>query len=282
MRNLISGVRNDGPFFGHTDAFRWHTTPLLNQVRYYLGARPLSKPIDVRLHGTFPVWLRPLTSDYSAYRQIFREREYANVDEAEQVEFVLDCGANVGLASIYFLQRFPRARVLAVEPDPENVAMCRRNLAPYGERAMVLQAGVWSHSTRLAVLQSPFGAAEKWGVRVRPFSIGDPAETSVDAYDIPALMAHAGVQKVDVLKIDIERSELEVFSSTHERWLPSVRNLVIELHGEDCARAFFRALEHYEYRLSHRGDLTYCLDLKPRSTGFAERDIAATRQLRMG
>lgn len=280
--NLISGVRDDGPFFGYRDALRWHVTPLLNQIRHYAGAPLRSAPVDVRLHGNFPVWLRTLTSDYAAYRQIFREREYANVENLEDVEFVLDCGANVGLASIYFLRRFPRARVLAVEPDPENFAMCRRNLAPYGERAMVLQAGVWSHSTRLAVLQSRFGAAEKWGVQVRPFRSDDPAEAAVDAYDIPALMEYAGVRKVDLLKLDIERSELEVFSSSQDQWLPAVRHLVIELHGEDCERAFFPALEPYDYRLSHRGDLTYCLDLKPRSPGFSARDAAAGRQLRTG
>jgi hypothetical protein len=130
---------------------------------------------------------------------------------------------------------------------------------------MLLQAGVWSHRTRLAVVPSQFGASEKWGVQVRPFRGGDPADTAVDAYDIPALMEYAGIRKVDVLKLDIERSEMEVFSAGTERWLPSVRNLVIELHGEDCERAFFPAMEQYEYRLAHRGDLTYCLDLKERA-----------------
>jgi FkbM family methyltransferase len=280
IRNLISGVRDDGPFFGYAGAFRWHATTVLNQVRYYLGARPRLMPIGMRLNGAFRIWLRPGTSDYAAYRQIFREREYADVDGAEQgagqVEFILDCGANIGLASIYFLHRFPRARVLAVEPDPENIEMCRRNLAPYGSRATVLQGGVWSNSTRLTVLPSRFGAGEKWGVQVRPFHSGDPEDSAVDAYDIPALMAYAGTRKVDLLKIDIERSELEVFSSAHERWLPSVRNLVIELHGEDCEQVFFPAMKHYEYRLSHRGDLTYCLDLKEKSSSIVRTGALTT------
>jgi hypothetical protein len=79
-----------------------------------------------------------------------------------------------------------------------------------------------------------------------------------------ALTAYAGVQGMEVLKIDIGRSERD------ERWLPGVRSLVIELH---CTRAFFPAMEHYEYRLSHRGDLTYCLDLKERSSGLYPRTL---------
>jgi FkbM family methyltransferase len=263
LGHLITGVREDGPLMGHGGAFRFHARTVWNQVRYYAGASPLLTPIEVRLESVSAVTLRPMTSDYRAFRQIFREREYSILDDARQVEFILDCGANVGLASVYFLNRFPRARVLAVEPDPENVAICRRNLAPYGDRATVLQAGVWGCSTKLTVVPSPFGPAEKWGVQVRAFRAGDPVENTVEAWDIPALAAHAGVKKVDILKIDIERSEMEVFASSPERWLPGVRNLVIELHGEDCSQAFFAGMEHCEYRLAHRGDLTYCLDMKP-------------------
>lgn len=263
--NLISGVREDGPYMGHGGAFRFHARNLWNHIRSYTGASPISTPIEVVVRGSSHVTLRPLTSDYRAFRQIFREREYASLDDTEQVDFILDCGANVGLASVYFLNRFPRARVLAVEPDPENVAQCRRNLAPYGDRVKVLQAGVWGQTTKLTVVPSAFGPEEKWGVQVRPFRVGDPPEHAVEAWDIPALIAHAGVKKVDILKIDIERSEMAVFAASPERWLPQVRNLVIELHGDDCSRAFFAGMEHCEYRLAHRGDLTYCLDMKPKA-----------------
>jgi hypothetical protein len=53
-----------------------------------------------------------------------------------------------------------------------------------------------------------------------------------------------------------------LFSSSPEIWLPHVRNLVIELHDEECSRVFFSALARYDYRLLSRGDLTYCLDLR--------------------
>jgi FkbM family methyltransferase len=280
--NLITGVREDGPLMGRVGAFRFHVRTLLNQARYYAGAGPVLKPIQVRLAGASAVTLRPMTSDYDAFRQIFRDREYASLDDTEQVEFILDCGANVGLASIYFLNRFPRARVLAVEPDPENVAICRRNLAPYGARATVLQAGVWGCATKLTVVPSPFGANEKWGVQVRPFCAGDSVESAVEAWDIPALIAHAGVKRVDILKVDIERSEMEVFASSPERWLRDVRNLVIELHGEDCSRAFFAAMEQCEYRLTHRGDLTYCLDMQPKAFGFGAPESVRRGALKAG
>jgi len=269
-----SGICQDAPFFGRRKAIHWHALTVHNQLRHYLRLPPIGDPIKIHLSGCeHPVWLRPRTTDYQAYQQIFIEQEYAGVRETTvDVNFILDCGANAGLASVYFLNCFPRARVLAIEPDSENVAICRRNLAPYGDRATVLQGGVWNDRSRLAVVPSEFGGGgNKWGIQVRPFHPGDAERDAVEAFDIPSLLAHAGADYVDLLKIDIERSELPVFSSSTDRWLPRVRNLVIELHGDDCSKAFFSALEHYEYRLSHRGDLTYCLGLKELSPASPAR-----------
>jgi FkbM family methyltransferase len=261
LKNWYSGARQDGRSLGYWNALRWHSVPLWNQICYYIGKPPRLSPIKVKLHGK-PVWLRPQTSDGYIYRQIFRDEEYGDIDANTEVKFVLDCGANIGLASIYFLNRFPGSRVLAIEPDPDNASMCRRNLLPYGERAVVLEGGVWSRCGRLTVFPSEFGSGQKCGMQVRPFQHGDCEKATVDAFDIPSLMAYGGVEQVDILKIDIERSESVLFSSSSELWLPYVRNLVIELHDEECSRVFFSALARYDYRLLSRGDLTYCLDLR--------------------
>jgi len=261
LKRWYSGVREDGPSFGYWNALRWHASPVWYQICYYIKVTPDLNPISVQLYGK-PVWLRPQTSDYRVYQQVFRDEEYGNVDAVNDVKFVLDCGANIGLASIYFLNRFPAATVLAVEPDPDNASMCRRNLLAYGSRAKVLQGGVWSNCGRLAVVPSEFGPGQKCGMQVRQFRHGDPEEATVDAFDVPALMAYGGVDQVDILKLDIERSEIVLFSSSPELWLPRVRNLVIELHDEECSRAYFSALKRYDYHLSSRGDLTYCLNLR--------------------
>jgi len=207
-----------------------------------------------------PIWLRPWTSDYQVYRQIFVEQEYGDVEATTDVTFILDCGANVGLASVYFLNVFPHAKVLAVEPDQENVVVCRQNLEPYGSRASIIQGGVWSGCFPLAVVPSKFGPGNKWGVQVRPCQHGTVGCEVVKGYDILSLLNYAGVEHVDILKMDIEGSERPVFASP-DRWLPRVRNLIIELHDDDCSQTVFSALERYKYRLSQRGDLTYFLDL---------------------
>ena len=84
----------------------------------------------------------------------------------------------------------------------------------------------------------------------------------IDAYSLSTLIDLYGVRKMDLLKIDFEKSELELVSSNTESWLPLVRNICIEPHGPDREDVFRRALSSYSYRLSRPGDLTICRDLQ--------------------
>jgi FkbM family methyltransferase len=265
LRLWWNGIHLDGPYWGYLAAARWHFIPIISQARHYIGVNRAVAPVKLRLFGyKHPIWLRPATSDYAAYRQIFRDREYEKIEAMGNANFILDCGANIGLASVFFLNHFIGARVLAVEPDPENAALCRQNLEKYGSRASVVDGGVWSHATELVVVPSEFGAGNKWGVTVRPRHPLDVEYVAVKGFDISSLCQRAGEKQIDLLKIDIEGSEFEVFRKWPERWLDRVRNIVIELHGSDCSGAFFSALAPYEYELSHRGDLTYCFNLRRR------------------
>src|SRR5262249_47044026 len=157
LKRVFLGVLRDGPCFGYRGAFRWHSVLFWDQVRSYAALPRRARPVIVRLAGK-PVWLRPWTSDYACYQQVFREQEYAGVEGIGDPRIIIDCGANIGLASIYFLTRFPECTVLAVEPDPENVSICRHNLLPYGARAKVVHGAVWSDRGRLTVVPSTFGS----------------------------------------------------------------------------------------------------------------------------
>jgi FkbM family methyltransferase len=157
---------------------------------------------------------------------------------------------------VYFLNRFPQAVVVAVEPSPENVALCRRNLLPYHERAHVIRAAVWGSAGPMRLVRGACGDGRDWANQVEP--VTNPTAADVEGIDMPSLVRLAGMEVVDVLKIDIERSEFDLFRSGTDRWLPSVRNVAIELHDHDCEKVFFDALEPYETETVRSGDLTIC------------------------
>lgn len=194
------------------------------------------------------------SSDIEVFRQVFVEEEYASLRDLKDVGVILDLGANVGYSSAYFLSCFPGARLMAVEPDERNLEICRLNLKPYGERVRVLHGAVWDRQTRLCLSRGNFRDGREWATQVIPPASGGSGD--VQAWDIGSLIDMAECTKVDLLKIDIEGSELVVFSSDVSSWLPKVRNLCIELHGTECQDAFFSALSGFHYKLGYRGDLT--------------------------
>ncbi len=220
-------------------ALRYRSAMLATRVGLHDGVSVRLRPPNL-LH---PVLLRINSTDADVYRQVLVEEEYAAVAN-EDAEVIVDCGANVGYTSAYLLSRFPEARVVAIEPFPANAEMCRRNLAPYGSRATVIEAAVWSHSTRLVL---DHAGGNEWGVHVRAARPGEIG--GIEAVDLPSL----GLNRIDILKIDIEGSEADLFADGADRWLSRVSNMAIELHGTECVRRFKAAMANYHYALSVLG-----------------------------
>jgi FkbM family methyltransferase len=204
----------------------------------------------------YPLYYREGTSDPFVIEQVFGRREYECVANERAVRTIVDCGANVGYTARYLLNRYPAARLVAVEPDPGNLAMCRKNLAPYGDRVMVLAAAVCGESGPMTMDR----AGSEWAFVARPAKPGERAE--FDGLTVADVMAKAGFETVDILKMDVEGAEERIFAADSGGWLPRVKNLVIELHGEACERAVAGALAGYEYESSVSGELSVFKGLK--------------------
>lgn len=203
-----------------------------------------------------PVFARSHASDGKVFYQIFARLEYSCLDDATNVSLVIDCGANVGYSSAYFLSRFPNAKLIAVEPDPDNFKMVQRNLKPFGSRVRMIQSGIWSHSCGLVISEEKYGDGREWAIQVRETKPGETPQMM--AVDIGTLLRESGKSRISILKIDIERAEAVVFASNFESWIDKVDNLVIELHDEECQRIFFKAIEGQGFEISHSGELTVC------------------------
>jgi len=203
---------------------------------------------------------RPHTTDILVFDQIFIEREYQLLDTIKNPQLILDCGANVGYSSAYFLSRFPQAHVFAVEPDPSNYALLLENLAPFGSRARAMNTAVWSHRTRLTIEESTSSDGSAWARQVRECQ---PAEAGFTAVDINELMTLSGQTRISILKMDIEGAEAVVFATNTSSWLGRVDNIVIELHPNsifgNAHEVFFAAIKDHDFEIATFGELTLCL-----------------------
>jgi FkbM family methyltransferase len=212
-------------------------------------------PLHAR-HSLYPVLCRPHTSDADVFQQIFIEREYSCLDDLRRVDFVVDCGANVGYSTAYFLSRFAGATAIAVEPDPGNFELLRQNLAPFGDRVTLVRGGVWSRSCDLVLSGEKYGDGREWSRQVRECRAGETPQ--MRGVDIGSLLEAAGKKSISLLKIDIERAEATVFASNYAHWIGQVDNIVIELHDRTCEDVFFRAIQGLPFSISRCGELTVC------------------------
>ncbi|TLY16663.1 MAG: FkbM family methyltransferase [Nitrospirae bacterium] len=217
----------------------------------------MARPYTLRSpYARYPLTCRPGTSDLYAFWQIFVECEYACLDDCVNPNLIIDCGANVGFSSAYFLSRFPQTAVIAVEPEPGNFGMLEINLRPYGSRAQLVKSAVWSHPTELVISREPYRDGREWSTQVRECRSGETAD--LRAVDIGTLLDRSGHRTISILKVDVERAEAEIFSRNYESWIERVDAIVIELHDEECTRIFHRAIATLPFELSRSGELTVC------------------------
>jgi FkbM family methyltransferase len=183
--------------------------------------------------------------------------EYEHVGDLGSPKFIIDGGANIGFASAFLLNRYPAARVVAVEPDAETIELCRRNLASFGDRVITVQGAIWNRSGGLFLEPSN----QEWTATIRSARDGETA--SIQASTMPDLIALGGGLRVDLLKLDVEGSEREIFGPEANEWLPSVENIVIELHGPDCMERFLSVMSGYDSQMSNRDSVYVCRNIKP-------------------
>lgn len=219
-------------------------------------AKSLPKGELVRLRAPgVEVLCRAGTSDLEVFRQIFVNREFRCLDDLVEPSVIIDCGANVGYATAYFASRFPRARIISVEPGAGNFSMLAANMLKYRDRCKLIHSGVWSKVHGLLMGENFDGDPREWAYTVREAS---PGETpTMMAVDIPSLIEMSGAERISVLKIDIEGAEKELFANNCN-WLSQVDNLVIELHGPECERVFHSALKDRGFLISQCDELTVC------------------------
>lgn len=203
-----------------------------------------------------PFHLRMPSSDVSTYKQVYLDQEY-DFDVSRDPEVIVDAGANIGLASIYFANRYPNARIIALEPETGNFGMLRRNVAKYPNVTPV-HAALWNANEEITLVDPGLG---DWGFRTESRKDGSSiagASHKVQAMTVDRVMEEFKLERVDILKVDIEGAECEVFENTLE-WLDKVESIIVELHERTksgCNRAFYCGTEGFDTEW-HQGENVY-------------------------
>lgn len=167
-------------------------------------------------------WLRLGSTDPLVWYSVFHQQDYGAALPFEPAT-IIDAGAYTGLSAIYLANRYPGARILAIEPDPSNYRLLLRNIRPYPAITPV-NAALWHEDTRLQFHFRPEG---HWASSVLP---GDSGETvEVEGIGMRTALGMLGTDTVDLLKIDVEGAEKEIMAHAAP-WIGRVGAIFIELH----------------------------------------------------
>jgi FkbM family methyltransferase len=233
----------------------------------------MRRPLEVRVSGAgikYPLHLRLRTSDVSLFSEIIVNEEYDSCF-SRSPEVIVDAGANIGLTSVFYANKYPEARIVAVEPALSNYVMLQKNAAPYSN-ILPIHGALWKENKDICV--SDPGAGQ-WGFQTHDGSELAPGKMRVYTRGITMdrLMSDCGLNHVDILKIDIEGSEREVFGNSAP-WIDKVGVVVVELHDRvrpGCSRSAYLATGEFEVEW-HKGETTY----------FVRKEYAGESQPQLG
>ena len=228
--------------------------------------RHLSRGTSARkvpIAGFGSIHLRAGQSDCAVIRQVFRERQYeldvknglgkrvglryAEILSSGRIPVIVDAGANIGAASLWFLSTYPQAQVVAIEPEPDNLAVLRLN-ADGNEHLSVQAAAIGATAGFVSVR----GDGPGWGAQTTRARTGIPIVTMDSAFR----SVKRGVPFI--AKIDIEGFEKDLFAENLE-WLNDVYAVYIEPHdwllpGQMTSRPFQCALARHSFEMMVSGD----------------------------
>ncbi len=219
-----------------------------------------------------PISLRRTRSDHSAFWYCLVAEQYS-VDTFPQAErlnalyrdmlakgqkpLIVDAGANIGMSTVWLAERYPEARIFAIEPDSANHDLLAANTAVYGERVTAFQGGIWPEAGRLEI-ENPDAGAQHF--RTRETS-GESA-SGVEAVTVPDILERTGTDAILYMKVDIEGAQKELFSRNTD-WVAKAHLISIELDDwllpwAGTSRPFLACLNGYKFDYLLQGENLVC------------------------
>jgi FkbM family methyltransferase len=164
---------------------------------------------------------------------------------------ILDIGSNIGASIIYFHHRFPDAKLFGFEPHPDTFRVLQKNVA-HLPGVTVFNYGLGATHERLAVRADKvnFGAFSTDG---RFKDRGHPAATvECEVRRLDDVLSENAIDQVDLIKIDCEGAEADVFSTLPDEILHHCQWIVGELHDHTGFEVLARLAPHFHLDLKKK------------------------------
>jgi len=217
---------------------------------------------SISLHGVnSEIILRKNTSDFLVLNQVIFQNEYSPLNDLvlehgykENIKVIVDAGANIGLSALYFSSLFPNATVYAIEPSRGNFLILLENIEANDLKVVPLNNALLSSKGRVKSINT-FRDRRDWSTQV----VRSDSEGDTDAIALLDLIEDFDLDEIDILKMDIEGHEVELFGSEEFLTvLERIKFIAIEIHEEKADRiAIINILQAKGYKLLSKGETIF-------------------------
>ena len=245
---LIFSKRKHTKFdFRYFLAFPPSTAMNLIKSKLKLGKSRSGELVEFPVSDCVRPALRARTQDIDIFELTFLLRD-CDVKLQTEPQCIIDAGAHIGCAALFFASSFPRANIVAIEPDPGNYQVLLRNTRE-NKRIRTIQAAVW-HRPESVIITNEQDDPCAFQIK----SAGGQC-TTIQGLTVSAIIRECGFEKIDLIKLDIEGAEREIFDTGDLDWMNRTHAIMIELHDRfrpGCEARFSTPLSGSDLKLPNK------------------------------
>lgn len=201
------------------------------------------------------IYLRKNTKDLETFEEIFLTNLY-NTNIQFEPKTIVDAGANVGLASLFFHLKYAEASIVALEIESKNSESIRKNTHGIPNFELI-EKGLFNRKSFFKI-EDPYNASNSFQIR----EVEANEQYDIESITLDEILNEKKWDTIDILKIDIEGAEKQLFESNFENWLPKTKVIMVETHDRmipKCSYTVMNTINKYNFILytTTEGTLIY-------------------------
>ncbi|SDN44385.1 methyltransferase, FkbM family [Desulfonauticus submarinus] len=190
-----------------------------------------------------PLIFVDLHSLFFELEQIFKKEIYKFYSNSKK-PVIIDCGAHIGLTSIYFARLYPSARIYSFEADQDIFKVLEYNIS-YNKikNIKIYNKAVWIHNRGVYFCQKGNDSGYISNKSSHALVPSLKLKEFLDNFD-----------KIDLLKLDIEGAEFEVLKDIDDS-IDKISTAIVEVHKLNEKKTLLSDI----FKVFERGDFRYVL-----------------------
>lgn len=217
--------------------------------------------VDIQMKDGLVVAMRRHFLEAGVFAETFFDRTYAQGLNLPAKPLVLDIGGFIGDSALFAVQHLGASRVVVCEPSPKNLALLQRNVDRNGfaDRVVIVPKAV----TDGRPVALNFEDHDRVQARVSAYGESQRPRKPVAVTTLTDLVQDHALERVNLLKVDCEGSEYDIFDSAAPALLARIDNIIFEYHEiegyQPRLAATHKKLSAAGFTLSTRGNLVYAV-----------------------